>query len=289
MSAMATVPNLNPTGQNAASPIVMPLPGGTSSTSSSTPYSTTWGGSPATGSPGNYNFGNSTNPNPSQQPVFNPNNPASFGPTVSMNPGAASPTNNAFNLNPADASRLSAELDKYYGQGVGAMLLNFLQSGGGFNSALTQQAVDAQIAAMQQQIQSGLGNLDTQMGETGISPNSSAWALETGDYTSNAVAQENAITAQEYFNMWNASQNRMVDVLNRVADVNATGTANEGGVMDIFKNIFSLAGDAFGAATGGLNFFNALSKGGSSNSQSSSGGGVGAGGDPLFSGIDLIG
>lgn len=225
-SAMLTVPNLPQGGPQMFMP---PPPPPSTGTTNPVQMSTTWGvDTPPVGSPGNYNFGNSQNPNPSGTPG------STFAglPTTSMNPGTGGSSTNNFNLNPSDASRLSSELDKYYGQGVGSMLLQFLQSGGGFNGPLTQQAVNAQIQAMQQQIQRGLGNLDTQMGETGVSPNSSAWALETGDYESQAVAQENAITAQEYFDMWNQSQNRMTSILKDVADVNATGTANEPGVFD---------------------------------------------------------
>lgn len=224
-----------------------------------------------TGGPGNFGFGNSGNPNPtvtagnpyltgvtstgapgtttlegSSVPGAPQIDPNSGLPSTSMNPGGAPGTGNANGLDPRQSDRTLAELQKYYGEGMGSMLFNFLQSGGGFNSALTKQAVDAQNAAMQHQIQEGEQNLWGSMGNTGVSPNSSVWALETGDYMSNAVAQENAITAQEYFNMWNQSQNRMTDILGKTSDVNATATANEPGIMDFLNMGLQAGGLIFG-------------------------------------------
>jgi|SRR5579864_635227 len=243
MSASITVPNLNMSGQTGM-PFMPPNPPGSvgpvsggpvnpSGGSNPTQYSTTWGGAPPTGSPGSYNFGNAQNPNPPMMP----NQPFAGLPTTSMNPGSpAGQTPNQFNLTGRQDQRSLSELQKYYGEGIGSMIYQYLQSGGGFNSALTEQAVSAQVADMQQNIQRGLGNLDTQMGETGINPNSSAWALETGDYQTQAVKDENAITAQEFYNMWNDSQNRELSLLKDTANVNATGTANQGGFMDFLSS-----------------------------------------------------
>jgi hypothetical protein len=119
-----------------------------------------------------------------------------------------------------------------YGKCVGSELYGFLDTGGGYNSALTQQSVDAQIAAMQHQAERGYGNLVTGMGASGISPNSSVAALETGDYWSNVTAQENAITAEEFFNMWNQSMNRETGILGDVLGDAAKHKANQPGLMD---------------------------------------------------------
>ena len=66
---------------------------------------------------------------------------------------------------------------------------------------------------MNQEANFQYGNLESNMGAAGISPNSSAAALESSNFWSQTVAAENAITAQEYFNMWNESMNRETGIL----------------------------------------------------------------------------
>lgn len=295
-SGMPPVPmtGTNPYGAGPTGPMTTAPGGGPSGVMTPAPGTGPTG--IMTGGPGNVGYGNSGNPNPTitagnpyllgttsagssgmstlegssvpgaAAPGAGPIDPAtglpvspSAGlPGTSMNPGGGPGTGNANGLDPRQSDRTLAELQKYYGEGMGSMLFNFLQSGGGFNSALTSQAVQAQNAAMQHQIQEGEQNLWAGMGNTGVSPNSSVWALETGDYMSNAVAQENAITAQEYFNMWNQSQNRMTDILGKVSDVNATGTANEAGLMSwltgattAFGSPSPMGGGGGGGASGG--------------------------------------
>lgn len=240
---MAT-PDMNPTGQN---------------------YISASGGGamlgPGTGGPGNVGWGNSGNPNPTN---YTGNPYMMMPPQVSMNPGSgAVPTGsvvgdnhqviqspNTFGQTQRQENRTLSEMQKYYGEGMGSMLYQYLQSGGGYNSALTQQAVDAQTGAMQHQIMEGGQNIMSMLGAEGISPNSSAAALEMGDYMTQAVAQENSITAQEYFNMWNASQNREESMLQSAADVNQKGTANEKGWMDYLNMGLGMVGDVVGL--GGL-------------------------------------
>lgn len=209
--------NINPTGANSF--------GGTT---------TPWGGGMSiygapTGSSGNYGYGASANPNPS---IYGGN----FGaPTTSMFPGATSTSFGGGTTGAAPGSgsvyggtyapvtggggkgsATNAQLNNPLGSGLGPQVQTFLNSNAGYNSPLTQQSVAAQIQAMQSQIQRGYGNLESGLGAAGISPNSSAAALETGDYMANAVAQENAITAQEFFNMWDQSMNRETTMLGDV-------------------------------------------------------------------------
>lgn len=205
-----------------------------------------------TGGPGNYNFGNSGNPTPvgTAMPSFNPTDAGMFAPTTSMTPGQGTDTNiNPFGLIGGNAGQyygqaagFGNELGKIYSQGVGSELYDFLQSGGGYNSNLTQQAVNSQIAAMQTQIQRGYGNLQSSLGQAGISPNSSTAALETGDYMSQAVAQENAITGQEYFNMWNQSMQNETGILGDILGYSAQHKASQPTLMDYL---------GFGAQIGG--------------------------------------
>jgi hypothetical protein len=213
--ATAAFPQMNPSGQN-FTPMRPPAP----------PTDGMWGGNPptwtGTGGPGNFNWGNAGNPAPTPPDI----NPWGFtgAPTTSMFPGQAPPGTGPFpGVNPfgltgaanytGQASEFGNELGKIYGKGLGSALYDFFQTGAGYSGPLTQQAVDAQIAAMQHQIQRGWGNISTELGESGVSPSSSTYALAAGDYFSNAVAQENAITAEEYFQMWSQSMGREAGLL----------------------------------------------------------------------------
>lgn len=160
-----------------------------------------------------------------------------------MNPGSAPamPTvgNNAFSHT--------------FGSGIAPFLAGELNSGGGYNSALTQQAVEAQTAEMQKQAQTGYGNLQSGQGEAGISPNSSVAALENSNYWSNVTTAENAMTAQEYFTMWNDSQNREVGLLS--AELGPL-SQNRGGALQWFNQVTAdignlLGGSSYSGSTGG--------------------------------------
>lgn len=206
----------------------------------------------STGGPGNYNYGNSANPNP-----VNTNMWGSSTPNLNVGGGGggagtgSSGVSNFLGLPGSENytgayADFSNELGKIYGRGVGGALNNFLQSGGGYNSPLTEQAVHDQIAAMQNQIQMGWGNISTQLGQTGISPNSSVAALAESNYFSNAVAQENAITAQEFYNMWNQSMGNETGILGDVLGGAQTRKLNQPGLMDWLNFGINTAGSIFG-------------------------------------------
>jgi hypothetical protein len=130
-------------------------------------------------------------------------------------------------------------------------LEQLLNSQGGYNSQLTQQNVDATIAAMQTNINKGYGTLQTELGQQGVSPNSSTAALENSMYMSDATTQENAIAAQDYFNMWNASQGREFDLAKSIEGPMAGEKASEswqnslgaiGGFMSDIGSLGSFSG-----------------------------------------------
>lgn len=175
-------------------------------------------------SPGSFNFGNTANPGPPQSPTTeNPYAPANstfnpYGSTPSMNPGTTpgvtgvTSTGGPTGTPVTGVTTTPKDFSGAFG-GAGSTISGFLNSSGGYNSALTEQAVNAQIAAMQQQIGLGAENLETNLAESGISPNSSVSALEMSNYESQATAQENAITAQEFYNMWNTSMGNETSII----------------------------------------------------------------------------
>jgi hypothetical protein len=185
--------------------------------------------------------GSSTNPfAPGGGGVIGSNAPT----TVTGENNQQTPTTNTFGQTQEQGNRTINELQNYYGEGVGSLLFQYLQSGAGYNGALTQQAVDAQTNAMQQQIQLGANNLTSSLASQGINGTGETGALT--NYYNQATTQENAITSQEYYNMWNESQNREESMLGQVAQVNATGTANQSNWMDDISSILGMGSSAVG-------------------------------------------
>jgi len=167
-----------------------------------------------------------------------------------MTPGGTpgQPYNPATSTSSNDLSRLKSKLSDTFGSGMGALIEQFLTQGqGGYNDALTKQVVDAQTQAMQHNIQMGYGNLQTSMGQQGISPASSVAALESSNYFSNAVTQENAIAAQEYFDMWNQSEQRQYGLLEMAGGATATHQGKAGD----WAGQFAQVGEGIGAILGG--------------------------------------
>lgn len=194
------------------------------------------------GAPGNYNFGNSTNPNP-------PGAPPSTAPTTSKTPGA--PGTQPFNPGtPADYSKdLLSKLNDTFGSGMGALINDFLTKGqGGYNDAIAKQAVDSTIAGMEHNIAKGYGTLNTELGQQGVSPQSSVAALEKGDYMSNAIAQENQITASMYYDMWNQSESRQYGLLGGIAGATHEHQGNAGDWAKQFGEVAGGIGSIIGGA-----------------------------------------
>jgi hypothetical protein len=189
---------------------------------------------PPTGSPGNYGYGTSGNPNPTASP-----NPT--GPTTTMNPGGSGGTGIA-----GDPTVSPGVFAHTFGSGIAPVLAGEINTGGGYNSALTKQSVEAQAAEMQRQAMTGYGNLESGMGEAGINPNSSVAALEASNYWSNVTTAENSMTAQEYFNMWNESQNRETSLL---ATELGSFSKNRGGAMQWFDDFASGVGNLLGGSS----------------------------------------
>ena len=247
--------NLNPTGTGLFLP--PPIVGGQS------------GQGTPTGSPGNFNFGNTANPNPPMPsstsnpfsvppagpaPTTNPNNPVSGAPGGTFTPGAPIPGQNGFTTGGTATGVTAApgRFNKSFGA-TGTELAGFLNQDAGYNSAITQQAIQAQDAAAQQQITLGEGNLKENLAASGISPNSSVAALELSNYQSNAQTQLNAINAQEYFNMWSQSMSQETSLLETMLGPNAQhqlATSPMAMFEGIAGGIGALAGGAGNVASG---------------------------------------
>lgn len=145
------------------------------------------------------------------------------------------------------------DLAATYGKGAGSAIYQYLMRGAGFNSPLTDQAIQSQEVAMNREAQSGWGNIASQLGAQGISPNSSVNALASGQYWGDVTAKENAMAAQEYFNMWSQSSGQESSMLQSILGGTQQHQANKGGGwMDaITGGIEALGGVALAPFTGG--------------------------------------
>jgi hypothetical protein len=141
------------------------------------------------------------------------------------------------------------ELAATYGKGMGSAIYQYLMRGGGFNSPLTDQAIQSQEVAMNREAQSGWGNIASQLGAQGIDPNSSVNALASGQYWGDVTAKENALAAQEYYNMWSQSSSQEAQMLGSL----------EGGAMQHQQKKDAFWGDLI---SGGLGILSSAATGG---------------------------
>jgi hypothetical protein len=271
--ATAAIPFNNPTGLWGAGNFNT---GGMFSTSSG--FTTPGTGS---GGPGSMNFGNTMNPNAvfgpgttgsspqsasaTGQPAATsaqPNTASGTGPTQSgqfvqpfQDVGGmdVSGTNNPLGMTEGQQYWELDYLQKAFGP-MGPMIYQYLNSEGGYNSQLTQQTVDAQTNAMQKQTQVGANAITSSLASQGVTGASSGMGDALTAYENQATQQQNAITAQEYYNMWNASQDREAAMMQYAATAVGTEQANKVSGLDWL--------------TGGATLFQAIAgtKGGSGSS-----------------------
>jgi hypothetical protein len=269
--ATAAIPFNNPTGLWGAGNFNT---GGMFSTSAG--FTTPGTGS---GGPGSMNFGNTMNPNAvfgpgtagsSPQSAPSTGQPATGQPQAASGPGPTtqgqfvqpyqdvggqqvSSTNNPFGQTEGQQYWELDYLEKAFGP-MGSMIYQYLNSDAGYNSQVTQQAVDAQTNAMQKQTQVGANAITSSLASQGVTGASSGMGDALSAYENQATQQQNAITAQEYYNMWNASQDREAAMMQYAATAVGTEQANKVSGLDWL--------------TGGATLFQAIAgtKGGSSGS-----------------------
>jgi hypothetical protein len=256
MMATMPIPNMNPTGAVGAGNFngaAFPAPAGVTAM-------------PGTGGPGTVNFGNTMNTMPQTSGVSGgaalPIAKSAGGPTVGQNPGmpagtgtvtsegSTTPSQNPYGLSGSQMNWMEKYLQETYGGGMGALVYQYLMSNGGYNSSVTQQSIDAQINSMGQQTQQGANSLAGMMGQAGVSSASSGYGQSLAQYFNQATAQENSITAQEYYNMWNQSQQNELQMMEFAAQGTGTTLANKPNAMDYLSAGLGAAGSLVGMGTG---------------------------------------
>lgn len=248
---MATmpIPQLNPTGvTGSGSGNVMPG-------QASTPFSAS-----SPGGPGNMNFGNSMNPMPqtsgtsggAAKPMASAVSPTPGTPGAGSvtSEGATTASQNPYGLAQSQMNWMQKYLQETYGGGMGALVYQYLMSNGGYNSALTQQTVDATSNAMQQQSTQGANDLTARLSAMGVTGGSSEMSLPLEQYEQGVAASQNQITAQDYYQMWSQSQSNELNMMEFAAQGTGTTLANKPNWMDYLNEGLGIAGSVVGMGTG---------------------------------------
>lgn len=129
-------------------------------------------------------------------------------------------------------------LKKTYGDGMAHMLMNFLQSGAGYN----QSAINNMLASLQPGIERGQENLMEQFSASGNRFGSGA-QIGLGDYLSQVNLNEGQLVSQMYES---ALQNYM-NVMMGTANTDAGRIANSPSTMDSIMGGLGLASTGAGA------------------------------------------
>lgn len=198
--------------------------------------------------------------------------PATQTPTATATATAATtPAGNNGNTlagyTPQQTQQLQKQLNDIYGKGEGGLLGSLLMNLGSNDSSY----MDAYHQAMSKSTAEGMATLDTSLGNAGISSNSSAAAIEKGDYMSGVTAQEGMqeqqllqTQQQEAISLTQGLQSdakaenstSWLDTLSQVVGIGSgiagiAGDVMTGGLSSMFKgSIPSLSGSA-GAGSAG--------------------------------------
>jgi hypothetical protein len=161
------------------------------------------------------------------------------GLSVTQNPGTSATQGSTAPTSPTSTgtpnSSVLNEATGEYGSGVGSQVAAQTASGGGYNSALAQQAVSSTDNAMQQQINQQYGGLQNSLSAAGLSPDSSASALASSEFLANASADENQVAATQYTSMYQNSQQELTSLLETEMGQNNTDLNNSTAAND-FKD-----------------------------------------------------
>jgi hypothetical protein len=204
-------------------------------------------------------FGNAANPNPSMgvpganpfiqgptaRPAANkvdPINPVGGGGFVTSE-GSTTPTANPWGQSQSQQNWTEKYLQETYGGGMGSLVYQYLMSNGGMNTPATQQMIGAQTNAMQQQTQLGVNSAVSTLGAMGISGSSPGLQDTVAGIENQAIAKENALSAEEFYNMWNASQNREMGMIQFAAEGTGKTLANKMNWMDYLNEGLNVAAD----------------------------------------------
>lgn len=232
----ALLPGRNPTGSQGSGVSSVPSTGSSSGQNLLLPPPNLPAGAPA--------------PNPygvSSIPTFGANTGGGYS-TTSLLPsgtgsggtGTSSPSNILSGMNPADIKRLHDELGNTFGNGVAAAIMNFLQSGAGFN----QSAVNNLFASLQPGFERAQENLLQQFGLSGNRFGSGA-QIGLADLASQEQLNLGEIETQMYEQSINDALSTLLDI----SKGTETTLANSPSTWDSITSALPLIGAGAGAAS----------------------------------------
>lgn len=163
--------------------------------------------------------------------------------------GTGNPVSGVGDITGRQGGRTLGELQTMYGEGLGALMYQFLQSGAGFN----QNAINNIFAALQPGINRGEEDLMSQFSASGNRFSSGA-QIGLGDYLSQVNLNEGQIESQ----MYEQAVSKYMDVLNGVSSQNLQLKEFNMSQPGIFDDIIS--------AVGALNPFKSMPQSSSSSS-----------------------
>jgi hypothetical protein len=134
---------------------------------------------------------------------------------------------------------LPNKLNKLFGGGMGATILQMLQTGG-FNPAVAQAFINAMIP----QEQRGMQNIANEFSNSGLR-NSSAAAVGMGDFESQFNTQIMSMLGQ----MENQATDRQFSLLSQIMNPAHAEKANEASIFDMISQGIGLAGDVLTGGT----------------------------------------
>lgn len=143
---------------------------------------------------------------------------------------------------PEQDQQLQKQLNDTYGKGEGQLLYSLLNNLGGSDSSYMQ----AYQQAMGNTQAEGLATIDTSLGNAGISANSSAAAIEKGDYLSSLGAQE-GLQEQQLL------QTQQQETIGLVQGMQGqTSAENSSSWLNTLAQVGQAAAPFVGMATGGI-------------------------------------
>jgi hypothetical protein len=148
------------------------------------------------------------------------------------------------NLTPTQQSQMLSSLSKTYGAGIAGQIMQFLQSGAGYN----QQAVNNMLASLQPGINMGEQNLMQQFSQSGNRFGSGA-QLGLADYLSQVNLNEGQLQTQ----MYEQSLNDYMNVMMGAGSADASRISNSPSTWDEIMSGLTLgAAGASGASAAGV-------------------------------------
>lgn len=172
-------------------------------------------------------------------PTFGANTGGGYTSSSLLGPPGTNPISGVGDITGRQQGRTLGELQNQYGEGLGALMYQFLQGGAGFN----QQAINNLLASMQPGIERGTESLMEQFSASGNRFGSGA-QIGLADYLSQVNLNQGQLETQ----MYESSLKNYMDVLTGVSSGSQQQKMASPGFFDYFSAILGGAQQVGSAA-----------------------------------------